>query len=315
MDAQHLLDLFASQRKRAHLIGDLQAGVIGGLDLEGRLYVVARGRVLNRVNPAAVSGISSAAGYLNPGGDGLWPAPEGTRLGYNYATGAWRVSPALTGARYLVEAATATSAVLHADLDLINAQGLGVPVHAQRAVAVARTADGLEVTCEESFTYRGVRPLSRQECLLAPWTLSQFDGGPGCETVFPDGGAGCVWDLYGPSDTHRRLEAGLWHVRTEGTARFQLGIDARVPWIEFRRPDGLRVRRSATVPAGQAFIDIADRPPTSEPEVRGCRYSIYNDGNGFMEIEAAGGMPEVLTPGMRLAMTVTTRFAGGAAVA
>lgn len=314
MLAQHLLELFATHRKRAHLIGSLDAGVIAGLDLEGRLYVVSEGVVLNRVNPAAIAGISGPAGYLNPGGDGLWPAPEGTRLGYNYTTGSWRVSPALTGARYRVEASTEHSAVLAVDLDFINAQGLGIPVHAKRAVAVAPTADGLEVTCTESFTYSGRRTLSRQDCLLSAWTLSQFDCGPGCETVFPDAGPDCVWDLYDPSDPHRRCEDGLWHVRTAGDARFQLGLSAQVPWIEFRRPDGLRVRRSATVPTSQTFIDIADRTPQSDPESRGCRYSIYNDGsNGFMEIEAASGMPEVLLPGTLLTMTVTTRFTRGPA--
>ena len=315
MRVQHLLDLFAAHHKRAILIGSPEAGVVAGLDLEGRLYAVARGEVLNRVNEAAVAGLSGPAGYLNPGGDGLWPAPEGTRLGYTYATGAWRVSPALTGARYLVASTTATSAELAADLDLINAQGLGIPVRAGRAVSVRPIRGGIEIVCEESFTYLGVRTLTRQECLLAAWTLSQFDCGPGCETVFPDSGPGCVWDLYAPSDAHRRLEDGLWRVRTAGDARFQLGLAASVPWIEFRRPDGLRVRRSATVPPGQPFIDIADRPPQEGPDPRGSRYSIYNDGgNGFMEIEAAGGMPEVLAPGARLAVTVTTRFTGGAAV-
>lgn len=313
MQARHLLDLFATHHKRATLIGSTDAGVIAGLDLEGRLYAVSGGVVLNRVNPAAIAGISGPAGYLNPGGDGLWPAPEGTRLGYHYTTGAWRVPPALTGARYLVEAVTAHSAVLAADLDLINAQGLGIPVRARRAVAVMPTADGLEVTCEDSFTYGGPRALPRQDCLLSAWSLSQFDCYPGCETVFPDGGPGCVWDLYEPSDAHRRLEDGLWHVRTAGDARFQLGLDARVPWIEFRRPDGLRVRRSAILPDGEAFIDIADRPPQNDPETRGCRYSVYNDGgNGFMELEASGGMPAVLLPGTRLSVTVTTRCTPGA---
>ena len=136
MRAQHLLDLFAAHHKRAHLIGTLDAGVIAGLDLEGRLYVIRDGLVLNRVNTAAVADISGPTSYLNPGGDGLWPAPEGTRCGYHYATGAWRVSPALTGARYLVDAVTATSAVLRADLDLVNAEGLGVPVRAERAVVI-----------------------------------------------------------------------------------------------------------------------------------------------------------------------------------
>lgn len=40
----------------------------------------------------------------------------------------------------------------------------------------------------------------------------------------------------------------------------------------------------------------------------GARYSVYNDTNGFMEIEAAGGCPRRLEPGVTLTLTVHTRF-------
>ena len=311
MDAQTLLELCARHHKRTHVIGDLSFGVIAGLDLEGRLYLVRDGEVVSRVNREALSGVSGgngATGWLNPGGDGLWPAPEGSRLGYLYATGAWRVPPAMTSARYQVHGATATSAVIRADIDLVNAQALGIPVRFERQVAVTREGDDLVVTCEESITYLGARDLSQHECLLAPWSLSQFDCGPGCEVIFPDAGSTCVWDLYGPSPLHRTLRDGVWHVRTDGSARFQLGLSAEVPWIELRLANGLRVRREAVLPVnGHDFIDIADRPAHSDPESRGCRYSIYSDVSGFMEVEAVGGMPLVLKPGMRLSVHVTTR--------
>ncbi len=88
----------------------LDAGVIAALDMEGRWFAVLDGEVLNRVNPDAIAGQSTREQYLNPGGDGLWPAPEGTTLGYQYSTGAWRVPPGLCAARYLVTQATARSA-------------------------------------------------------------------------------------------------------------------------------------------------------------------------------------------------------------
>lgn len=308
MKAERLLDLLAARHRRAHLIGSLSAGAVAGLDLEGRLFLVHDGEVLSRIDERALDADAGATGYPNPGGDGLWPAPEGTRLGYHYATGAWRVPPAVTGARYRAESAGAAEAVLTADLDLVNAQGLGVPVRATRTVTIAPAPDGLVAVCHECFTYLGTRALTREDCLLAPWTLSQFDCGPGCETVFPDAGPDCVLDLYGPSDVHRQSRDGLWRVRTAGDARFQLALDARVPWIELRRPDGLRVRRSATPPEdSHRHIDIADRPPNLPPAGPGCRYSVFNDGGaGFMELEAAGGMPAVLLPGTRLALTATT---------
>lgn len=35
-------------------------------------------------------------------GYGLWPAPEGTSLGYSYATGSWRVPAGIRHARFRV---------------------------------------------------------------------------------------------------------------------------------------------------------------------------------------------------------------------
>lgn len=308
MLAANLLDLFARAGKRAALIGDLRAGVVVGLDLEGRLYAVHDGTVLNRINPEAVLGTDVGTTYLNPGGDGLWPAPEGTTLGYFYATGLWRVPPAITGMRATLTVDGIGSATMRADLDLINAQGLGVPVRVERRIRIESITEGLALTCRESFVYLGKQKLVRGEALLAPWSLSQFDCGPGCETVFPDNGSGGPWDLYAPSDGQRRLENGLWRVCTTGNMRFQLGIPAKVPWIEFRHIDGLRVRRSVEVSADHDLIDIADRPSNKAPDPRGCRYSIYNDANGFMEIEAAGGMPAELRSNTGPSMTVTTIY-------
>ena len=110
MTIQELLERFERGTKRAHVIGGEKAGVVAGLDLEGRLYAVLNGEVLNRVNPQALAGISSQQAYLNPGGDGLWPAPEGTCMGYLYATGGWRVPPGLSGARYRLTQSAANSA-------------------------------------------------------------------------------------------------------------------------------------------------------------------------------------------------------------
>ena len=77
MKAAHLLTAFAQAGRRAHLAGDADAGAIAALDAEGRWFAVLHGEVLNRVNPDAIAGHSTRKGYFNPGGDGLWPAPEG----------------------------------------------------------------------------------------------------------------------------------------------------------------------------------------------------------------------------------------------
>ena len=310
MTIQELIERFERGTKRAHVIGGEQAGVVAGLDLEGRLYAVLNGEVLNRVNPEALTGISSQQAYLNPGGDGLWPAPEGTCMGYQYATGGWRVPPGLSGARYRLTQSAANSATLRAEIDLINSRGQGIPVAFQRSVRIEHDANALTMTVVESIEYLGDRELAESEFGLAPWTLAQFDCGPGCEVVFPRVDRSAIWDLYDPSDACRFEQGDGWHTRTDGTMRYQIALGPDVPWIEFRDPQrGLAVRRVAEPPhRGHEYIDIADAPPDTTPGDKGVRYSVYSDTDGFMEIEAAGAQPSRLRPGDVLSVCVTTTY-------
>ena len=312
MTGSQLLELFARGTRRCHLIGTDRCGVVAGLDLEGRLYAILDGEVLNRVNPDAFAGISRCGTYLNPGGDGLWPAPEGSVLGYEYATGAWRVPPGLTNARYWVTETTADRAVIRAEIDIINAEGRGIPTAFERDIRVRATPNALHLTVRESIEYLGTRPLNRRHCLLAPWTLAQFDCGPGCRVTFPVSRPADAWDLYDPPTLEqRRIEGGVCLTRTEGNCRYQLGIAPVSAGLEYLDPRrNLRVRRTAEPLApGCAYLDITDRAPTARPHRAGIRYSVYNDANGFMEIEAAGGGPATLTPGTRLELVVHTEYA------
>jgi len=120
-----------------------------------------------------------------------------------------------------------------------------------------------------------------------------------------------VWDLYAePSDGQRVWEKNLCRTRTDGAMRYQIGIDASVPWIEFhdsRR--GLNVRRRAAAPQrGQSYIDIRDAAPNVPPSKKTVRYSVYSDPSCFMEIEAAGGCPAVIRPNAEMRVTVRTQF-------
>ena len=311
MTATHMLKAFSKAGKRVHLVGDLDAGVIIALDMEGRLFTVLNSEVLNRVNPDAIGGESSQKLYLNPGGDGLWPAPEGTTLGYQYSTGAWRVTPGLRAARYLVTRAAQHSAEVLAEVDLINGQGRGIPTLFKRRITVVPGRRSVNVRVVESITYIGRTPLRRADCLLAPWTLCQFDCGPGCAVVFPCARKQSVWDLYDePSDAQREWHGRLCRTATNGSQRYQIALDGHVPWIEFREPRrGLVARRTAgPLPAGQSYIDIRDAAPDVAPARKGVRYSVYSDTTGFMEIEAVGGCPEVIQPNTEMSLRVNTHF-------
>ncbi len=310
MTGSELVELFKAGTRRYHIVGTVENGVIVGLDLEGRLYTVIDNQVVSRVNPEAFTTITTRKGYINPGGDGLWPAPEGTKLGYEYSTNAWRVPPGLTSANYCLTQTAVNQATVEAEIDLINASGCGIPTIFRRKITVAQAENGLNVITTASIEYIGNLELKEDECLLAPWTLCQFDCAPGCEVICPAIHPEMLWDMYEPSDSERRQDNGLWHIRTDGMRRFQVGLAPDIPWIELRNPMlNLRVRRNANpLPADQHYIDIVDAPPDSLPDSKQVRYSVYCDREKFVEIEAAGGCTSRLTPGTVLELQVMDQF-------
>ena len=311
MTGNELIELFGKGGKRCHVIGSAENGVVAGLDLEGRLFTVMNSQVMNKVNPAAILGITDRAAYLNPGGDGLWPAPEGTCFGYEYSMGKWRVPPSLTGAKFKVIEESRNHGVIEAEVDLVNASGLGIPTIFRRNITVNTAKSALVVKVIESIEYIGSKTLSRKECMLAPWTLCQFDSEAGCEVVFTNTHDAAIWDLYDqPSDEKRYFKDGLCHTKTDGDMKYQIGIDNTVDWIEFRNPArNLVVKRSAgKLPNGQEYIDIIDAPTDKMPSDRKTRYSVYSDPSFFMEIEACGGCPQKLEPGMVMSVEVTTEY-------
>jgi hypothetical protein len=310
MTGNELITLFKQGTKRYHLVGSLTNGIIVGLDLEGRLYTIFNGEVVSKVNPDAINNITTRDAYLNPGGDGLWPAPEGTSLGYEYSTGKWRVPPGLTGAKYKVTDERKNHVIIAAEVDLINASGLGISTIFRRDISIETDNGVLTVKTIESIEYINSKPLSRKECLLAPWSLCQFDCDDGCEVTFPAIDSSEIWDMYDSSKSHRYLKDGAWHINTDGTLRFQIGISKKTPWIQLHIPQKkLQIHRtSLPLSNDQNYIDITDADPSEQPSAKGVRYSVYCDTDKFMEIEAAGGCPETLTQGTKLNLEVITEY-------
>jgi hypothetical protein len=311
MKIEEFLSEFERAKKRIHIIGTSEAMVIIALDMEGRIFTVLNGEVINKINLTAIKGQSTLDNYLNPGGDALWPAPEGTTLGYQHSTGNWRVSPAINSARYLVTESADKSATITAEIDLINNQGLGLPTIFKRNINIQPNHHVITVKVTESITYIGDKSLKKSECNLAPWSLCQLKCGLGCNVVFPCLDKSYAWSLYENEINDKLIwENNRCEILTEGTNRFQVGIGEKIPHIEFSDPiNGLKIRReSSDLRSHESYIDIRDVQPTIHPDPKGVRYSVYNDNNGFMEIEAAGGCPEIIQKGTEMNVTVTTTF-------
>ena len=309
MTGQELLDLMGNAHRRSHLIGTRENGIIIGLDLEGRLFTVINNRVLNRVVPSAIINRSNKTVYQNPGGDALWPAPEGTCFGYEYASGIWRVPPSITGAVWEVISDSPNSAVIRAEIDLVNNQQLGIPCEFERHINIAVNGNTLIQNVKEIIRYTGKRPLSKGEFLLAPWSLCQFDSDKKGKVTMPPPQDEDIWDYYDSSEGQRSLDHNVYVVNVHTQKRFQIGLSSNVPWIEYIPGDQFKVKRySGELPTGQSYIDIADAPPDQLPSQLGVKLSVYCDPSGFMEIEACGGCKENLETGDELSVNIITEY-------
>jgi len=309
MSGSELLNIIRLAFRRTHVIGTDQQGIIIALDLEGRLFAVMNGLVLNRVVATAISDRSNKNAFLNPGGDALWPAPEGNRYGYQYTTGAWRVPPSITGAVWEVVEHSDNGAVIRAEVDLVNNLQTGIPCEFERRITIAVQPSLLTQQVTEVIRYIGKRPLQKDEFLLAPWSLCQFDSGAGSKVILPIPAERDIWDMYASSASQRGAIGDQYIIDAHTESRFQVGLGKAIPWIEYTGPQPFRVRRSAgPIPAQQRYIDIADVPPEEMPTRSGARFSVYCDPAGFMEMEACGGCPAKLNPGMELHVQVKTEY-------
>jgi hypothetical protein len=309
MSGNDLIDLLQQSHRRAHIIGTPENGIIAALDLEGRLFAVFNGRVLNRVVPSAIINRSNRNAYLNPGGDALWPAPEGTCFGYEYSTGKWRVPPAITGAVWEVIEKAENKTVIKAEIDLVNNGQLGIPCEFERHIEFIENRKSLIQNITEIIRYIGTMTLEKREFRLAPWSLCQFDSGQGCKVIMPPPAAGDIWDMYNSSLSQRVRSGDKYNVDTKTDFRFQLGLGKNVQWIEYKSRNDFRVKRyTGALPPGQSYIDIADAPPDQFPSDYCVKLSIYCDPSDFMEIEACGGCPDILSPGTELSINIITEY-------
>ena len=310
MTGEELLSLFKQAYRRTYVVGTKENGVIIALDLEGRLFTVVNNRVISKVNPPAIHARSNRECFQNPGGDALWPAPEGNCLGYEYSTGTWRVPPSITGAVWEVVTHAENSCVVRAEIDLINNMQVGIPCVFERHITIEKRSNVLLQKVKEVIRYIGKRTLCKTDYSLAPWSLCQFDSsGTGAVYMPLPVGKEDIWDMYGSSDKQRNAQGDVYVVRTKTPERFQLGLSEEIPWIQYVNENNYVVKRSTDgLPQGQHYIDIGDISPGQPGSDKGVSLSVYCDPAGFVEIEACGGCTEELKPGTELFVNVTTEF-------
>lgn len=302
MNITQLQQQFSNAGRESLLVSSGNLAAVIAPDLEGRIYCALDGEIVSRVNLNAVRGHSGPAGYINPGGDGLWPAPEGTCFGYEYATGSWRVPPGLVNSRWEVISHNHNFIEIASEIDLVNSRQEAIPCVFRRSV----TFEGNAFRQLDTIEYIGNRVFKEGEFLLAPWSLSQFDSSDLSYALLPANTE--IRDLYADTTALRASENGCLRVNASKDFRWQIAVGSETPVISLVLPRaGIKITRStAELPNGQRFIDIADAAPDTKPADKGVRYSVYNDPSGFMEIESVGGCTVELTRGTLLTLDTTT---------
>ena len=308
MNIEDIFNICRKNGRRPIIIASGNSAVVAALGMEGRLFYAHDGKMTSLFRPEAAENISNRRnGFFNPGGDGLWPAPEGTCFGYEYSTGAWRVPGALSNAQYEVIEQTSSSFEIAADIDLVNNQLLGIPCRFIRRSEVCEELDGTTVIKQyDAIEYIGSRELDRSEFLLAPWSLSQFFVDD--KTIARFGSVnGTVRDLYAPSGDLLTVKGEVTEMVHDKVNRIQLALPETSKFVELYSPEkNLLIRRSSMpLDEGLEAVDIADAAPDKKP-AGAVRYSIYNDPSGFMELEVAGGcVKEKLVPGTVLGVNIS----------
>lgn len=307
MTGQELIDLFEKTYRRTHVVGTVENGVVIALDLEGRLFTVINNQVISRVNSSAILKRSNKEAFQNPGGDALWPAPEGTCFGYEYSTGNWRVPPAITGAIWEVLSQSKNECLIKAEIDLINNNQLGIPCEFERLIKIQTKDNSMIQEVKECIRYIGDRTLYKSEFSLAPWSLCQLDSSDSGKVRMPMPNEEDMWDMYTSSENKRSIEGDLYVVKTKTDKRFQLALNKNIPWIEYVNENKYRIKRfTKPLPENQYYIDISDVSPSQFPSDKGVSLSLYCDPSGFLEIEACGGSIDVLEKNTELSVEVIT---------
>ena len=311
MNIEELVKICKDAGRRPYVVADGTSGAVAVAGLEGRIFYVHDGEVVSLFRPESATNFSNSVnGYFNPGGDGLWPAPEGTSFGYEYAGGKWRVPMGLVNAQYEVTEQSANHLAMSAEVDLVNNRQTGIPVRFIREVTVRGEGGRTVIDQMDAIEYIGARRLDEDEFLLAPWSLSQFRVTPDARAAF---GAfpGVIRDLYDDSAPYRQARGERVELAPNDAHRLQLALPEEARFVELVLPqEKLRITRTGEpLESGLQGADIADADPAVPPR-EAVRYSIYNDPSGFMELEIVGGCKAPLCAGTVLRMRNRTCIAG-----
>lgn len=279
-----------------------QAALLVCPTLQGRIFASVGGELVHRFAPEGWPERARQGEFVNLGGNGLWPAPEGGAYAFNYnASGEWYVPLAIGREPAQVSECAADRAILRKEVELTNRRGERIAFTLRREIRLCpEPADlpagliGLSYECRDSFELHG--QYNAERVLLAPWSLEQFPAT--ADTVIfglaRTPAAALNFDYYPDSDPHADFVERSFCFPLAGRGKFQFGLKAAhdpelIGALDATR--GLLIVRQAE-PAKGRYFNIADNDQPAGPWSAADRYSIFYSGSlaGFYELETIGAV-------------------------
>jgi hypothetical protein len=260
------------------------------------------GELVHRLDPECLCA-PSGTGYINAGGNSLWPAPEGGPFAFNYLPGSdeWTVQDGVGRAIPDVSQSGDRCALVQKRIVLKNRKDVTIDLGYRRLVSVpdgvslpeGYDLDGLCYRTDDMF-----EPLGDYRCddvLLAPWSLEQFPGAEGVVAFgkVKDGSDAINGDFYEHPGDRIRVGRSQFVFYLGGEGRQQIGVKLSsqpqlIGALDMRR-SLLIVRRAQ--PQNGVYFNIADNEQPNGPFSAADLFSIFNGGPlGFFELETIGAM-------------------------
>lgn len=260
---------------------------------QGRIWAELDGEMLHRRG----SEVPGPGGFVNRGGNSLWPAPEGGPLGFNYRGDDW----------YVPEGVNTVNPTRCADgsavktIELENRRGTPLGIVWTRRIAPLPLGEWLSRYGLRGVGYREfdrldlTDPAPTAGAVVAAWSLEQFPGGAG-NVAFAgfDGAPQVNREYYGDPSKQLRRSGQTLFFALDGAEKLQIGIPASArprvlgAWCPDRE---LLILRRTRCDAPGVRIDIADnRQPRGVFGAEDCYSVFYGAGAGFFELETIAPM-------------------------
>lgn len=269
--------------------------------LQGRIFAAFGNEIIHRfdyelaLNP-------SQDDFNNIGGNSLWAAPEGGKYALFYTPdGQWRIQDAFNKVKTHTTAQNSNSVAIAKSIEICNRIGAAINLNYSRTVTALDSSQlpvcGPEIQCLGYKCHEKLTPVgkvSKDDMLLACWSLEQFPGAEGIIAfgLCQENAEGCINDdFYGSTASRINYNGKSFTFKLGGEKRLQIGVKTKSKPVLIGALDGQRgilvIRKSPLQPENALYFNTADNDQPAGPYSASDMFSVFNGSNelNFHELE------------------------------